>query len=132
MNERMRDVSLIRRNSYKNFVLDLYKSNYNIYENDKIGMEELIGYNLSKIDMSLISIVFPEDVDLIHVKDNEFTTSVIKTICESSGVLKFTNDIDLPLNLLKSQIYYYKNTLYFPPNVFYAYIISLPEEKNKI
>lgn len=95
----MRDVSLIRRNSYKNFVLDLYKSNYNLYENDKIGMEGLIGYNLSKIDMSLISIVFPEDVDLIHVKDNEFTTSVIKTICESSGVLKFTDDIDLPLNL---------------------------------
>ena len=99
MEERMRDVSLIRRNSYKNFVLDLYKSNYNIYENDKIGMEELIGYNLSKIDMSLISIVFPEDVDLIHVKDNEFTTSVIKTICESSGVLKFTDDIALPLDL---------------------------------
>ena len=99
MEERMRDVSLIRRNSYKNFVLDLYKSNYNIYENDKIGMEELIGFNLSKIDMSLISIVFPEDVDLIHVKDNEFTTSVIKTICESSGVLKFTDDIALPLDL---------------------------------
>ena len=99
MEERMRDVSLIRRNSYKNFVLDLYKSNYNLYENNKIGMEELIGYNLSKIDMSLISIVFPEDVDLIHVKDNEFTTSVIKTICESSGVLKFTDDIALPLDL---------------------------------
>ena len=99
MEERMRDVSLIRRNSYKNFVLDLYKSNYNIYENDKIGMERLIGFNLSKIDMSLISIVFPEDVDLIHVKDNEFTTSVIKTICESSGVLKFTDDIALPLDL---------------------------------
>lgn len=80
MNERMRDVSLIRRNSYKNFVLDLYKSNYNIYENDKIGMEELIGYNLSKIDMSLISIVFPEDVDLIHVKDNEFTTRDRKSV----------------------------------------------------
>ena len=99
MEERMRDVSLIRRNSYKNFVLDLYKSNYNLYENNKIGMEELIGFNLSKIDMSLISIVFPEDVDLIHVKDNEFTTSVIKTICESSGVLKFTDDIALPLDL---------------------------------
>ena len=99
MEERMRDVSLIRRNSYKNFVLDLYKSNYNIYENDKIGMERLIGFNLSKIDMSLISIVFPEDVDLIHVKDNEFTTSVIKTICESSGVLKSTDDIALPLDL---------------------------------
>ena len=99
MEERMRDVSLIRRNSYKNFVLDLYKSNYNIYENDKIGMERLIGFNLSKIDMSLISIVFPEDVDLMHTKDNEFTTSVIKTICESSGVLKFTDDIALPLDL---------------------------------
>ena len=99
MEERMRDVSLIRRNSYKNFVLDLYKSNYNLYENNKIGMEELIGFTLSKIDMSLISIVFPEDVDLIHVKDNEFTTSVIKTICESSGVLKFTDDIALPLDL---------------------------------
>ena len=99
MEERMRDVSLIRRNSYKNFVLDLYKSNYNLYENNKIGMEELIGFNLSKIDMSLISIVFPEDVDLIHVKDNEFTTSVIKTICESSGVLKSADDIALPLDL---------------------------------
>ena len=104
MEERMRDVSLIRRNSYKNFVLDLYKSNYNIYENDKIGMEELIGYNLSKIDMSLISIVFPEDVDLIHVKDNEFTTSVIKTICESSGVLKSTDDIALPLDLFDEEV----------------------------
>lgn len=103
MEERMRDVSLIRRNSYKNFVLDLYKSNYNIYENDKIGMERLIGFNLSKIDMSLISIVFPEDVDLMHAKDNEFTTSVIKTICESSGVLKFTDDIDLPLNLFDEE-----------------------------
>ena len=99
MEERMRDVSLIRRNSYKNFVLDLYKSNYNLYENNKIGMEELIGFNLSKIDMSLISIVFPEDVDLIHVKDNEFSSSLIKTICESSGVLKFTDDIALPLDL---------------------------------
>ena len=104
MEERMRDVSLIRRNSYKNFVLDLYKSNYNIYENDKIGMERLIGFNLSKIDMSLISIVFPEDVDLIHVKDNEFTTSVIKTICESSGVLKFTDDIALPLDLFDEEV----------------------------
>lgn len=103
MGERMRDVSLIRRNSYKNFVLDLYKSNYNIYENDKIGMERLIGFNLSKIDMSLISIVFPEDVDLMHAKDNEFTTSVIKTICDSSGVLKFTDDIDLPLNLFDEE-----------------------------
>ena len=99
MEERMRDVSLIRRNSYKNFVLDLYKSNYNLYENNKIGMEELIGFNLSKIDMSLISIVFPEDVELMHAKDDEFTTSVIKTICESSGVLKFTDDIALPLDL---------------------------------
>ena len=104
MEERMRDVSLIRRNSYKNFVLDLYKSNYNIYENDKIGMERLIGFNLSKIDMSLISIVFPEDVDLIHVKDNEFTTSVIKTICESSGVLKSTDDIALPLDLFDEEV----------------------------
>ena len=104
MEERMRDVSLIRRNSYKNFVLDLYKSNYNLYENNKIGMEELIGFNLSKIDMSLISIVFPEDVDLIHVKDNEFTTSVIKTICESSGVLKFTDDIALPLDLFDEEV----------------------------
>ena len=104
MEERMRDVSLIRRNSYKNFVLDLYKSNYNLYENNKIGMERLIGFNLSKIDMSLISIVFPEDVDLIHVKDNEFTTSVIKTICESSGVLKFTDDIALPLDLFDEEV----------------------------
>ena len=77
----MRDVSLIRRNSYKNFVLDLYKSNYNIYENDKFGgMERIIGINLSKTDMSLISIVFPEDVDLIHSKSNKFTSSVIETI----------------------------------------------------
>ena len=46
MEERMRDVSLIRRNSYKNFVLDLYKSNYNLYENDKFGgMERIIGIN---------------------------------------------------------------------------------------
>lgn len=103
MEERMRDVSLIRRNSYKNFVLDLYKSNYNLYENDKYGMEGIIGENLSKIDMSLISIVFPEDVDLIHAKDNEFTTSVIKTICASSDVLKDTDDIDLPLNLFNEK-----------------------------
>ena len=104
MEERMRDVSLIRRNSYKNFVLDLYKYNYNIYENDKIGMEELIGFNLSKIDMSLISIVFPEDVDLMHVKDNEFTTSVIETICDSSGALRDTDDIDLPLDLFDEEV----------------------------
>ena len=104
MEERMRDVSLIRRNSYKNFVLDLYKSNYNIYENDKIGMERLIGFNLSKIDMSLISIVFPEDVDLMHTKDNEFTTSVIETICDSSDVLRDTDDIDLPLNLFDEEV----------------------------
>ena len=104
MEERMRDVSLIRRNSYKNFVLDLYKSNYNIYENDKIGMERLIGFNLSKIDMSLISIVFPEDVDLMHTKDNEFTTSVIETICDSSDVLRDTDDIDLPLDLFDEEV----------------------------
>ncbi len=104
MEERMRDVSLIKRNSYKNFVLDLYKSNYNLYENDKIGMERLIGFNLSKIDMSLISIVFPEDVDLMHVKDNEFTTSVIETICDSSGVLRDTDDIDLPLDLFDEEV----------------------------
>lgn len=103
MEERMRDVSLIRRNSYKNFVLDLYKSNYNLYENDKYGMEGIIGENLSKIDMSLISIVFPEDVDLLHVKDNEFTTSVIRTICASSDALKLTHDIDLPLNLFNEE-----------------------------
>ena len=100
----MRDVSLIRRNSYKNFVLDLYKSNYNLYENNKIGMERLIGFNLSKIDMSLISIVFPEDVDLMHAKDNEFTTSVIKTICDSSDVLRDTDDIDLPLDLFDEEV----------------------------
>ena len=104
MEERMRDVSLIRRNSYKNFVLDLYKSNYNLYENNKIGMEELIGFNLSKIDMSLISIVFPEDVDLMHAKDNEFTTSVIETICDSSDVLRDTDDIDLPLDLFDEEV----------------------------
>ena len=104
MEERMRDVSLIRRNSYKNFVLDLYKSNYNLYENNKIGMERLIGFNLSKIDMSLISIVFPEDVDLMHAKDNEFTTSVIETICDSSDVLRDTDDIDLPLDLFDEEV----------------------------
>ena len=104
MEERMRDVSLIRRNSYKNFVLDLYKSNYNLYENNKIGMERLIGFNLSKIDMSLISIVFPEDVDLMHAKDNEFTTSVIETICDSSDVLRDTDDIDLQLNLFDEEV----------------------------
>ena len=100
MEERMRDVSLIRRNSYKNFVLDLYKSNYNIYENDKFGgMERIIGINLSKTDMSLISIVFPEDVDLIHSKSNKFTSSVIETISVSSDVLKSADDISIPLNL---------------------------------
>ena len=104
MEERMRDVSLIRRNSYKNFVLDLYKSNYNLYENDKIGMERLIGLNLSKIDMSLISIVFPEDVDLMHTKDDEFTTNVIDTICHTSGVIRDTDDIDLPLNLFDEEV----------------------------
>ena len=104
MEERMRDVSLIRRNSYKNFVLDLYKSNYNLYENDKIGMERLIGFNLSKIDMSLISIVFPEDVDLMHTKDDEFTTNVIDTICHTSGVIRDTDDIDLPLNLFDEEV----------------------------
>ena len=104
MEERMRDVSLIRRNSYKNFVLDLYKSNYNIYENDKFGgMERIIGINLSKTDMSLISIVFPEDVDLIHSKSNKFTSSVIETISVSSDVLKSADDISIPLNLFDEE-----------------------------
>ena len=100
----MRDVSLIRRNSYKNFVLDLYKSNYNLYENDKFGgMERIIGINLSKTDMSLISIVFPEDVDLIHSKSNKFTSSVIETISVSSDVLKSADDISIPLNLFDEE-----------------------------
>ena len=104
MEERMRDVSLIRRNSYKNFVLDLYKSNYNLYENDKFGgMERIIGINLSKTDMSLISIVFPEDVDLIHSKSNKFTSSVIETISVSSDVLKSADDISIPLNLFDEE-----------------------------
>ena len=104
MEERMRDVSLIRRNSYKNFVLDLYKSNYNIYENDKFGgMERIIGINLSKTDMSLISIVFPEDVDLIHSKSNKFTSSVIETISVSSDVLKSADDISIPLDLFDEE-----------------------------
>ena len=105
MEERMRDVSLIRRNSYKNFVLDLYKSNYNIYENDKFGgMERIIGINLSKTDMSLISIVFPEDVDLIHSKSNKFTSSVIETISVSSDVLKSADDISIPLDLFDDEV----------------------------